>query len=91
MPAWAGPVPGPQGSRLLETRARRCYRSGSGPGTRSIPLSKAAFEQIEGAIRAKEFRTFLLHGVTGSGKTEVYLKRHRRNARRWSKRLAAGS
>jgi len=34
---------------------------------------QAAFEQIAGALRAREFRTFLLHGVTGSGKTEVYL------------------
>jgi primosomal protein N' (replication factor Y) len=34
---------------------------------------RAAFEPIGEAIRAREFRTFLLHGVTGSGKTEVYL------------------
>jgi len=34
---------------------------------------QAAFEQISAAIRAREYRTFLLHGVTGSGKTEVYL------------------
>src|SRR5437764_4270923 len=33
---------------------------------------RAAFEPIQGAISAREFRTFLLHGVTGSGKTEVY-------------------
>jgi primosomal protein N' (replication factor Y) len=34
---------------------------------------QAAFAEIRGAIEAKEFRTFLLHGITGSGKTEVYL------------------
>jgi primosomal protein N' (replication factor Y) len=34
---------------------------------------QAAFEPIRSAIRAKQFRIFLLHGVTGSGKTEVYL------------------
>jgi primosomal protein N' (replication factor Y) len=34
---------------------------------------QAAFQQIHEAIRAKRFQTFLLHGVTGSGKTEVYL------------------
>ena len=37
------------------------------------PPQAAAFEQIGAAIQAHEFRTFLLHGVTGSGKTEVYL------------------
>lgn len=43
-----------------------------GPHTLN-PAQAAAFEQIRGAIAAHEFRTFLLHGVTGSGKTEVYL------------------
>jgi len=37
------------------------------------PAQQAAFEAIRAAIQEKQFRIFLLHGVTGSGKTEVYL------------------
>ncbi|MCW5982599.1 MAG: primosomal protein N' [Bryobacteraceae bacterium] len=33
-----------------------------------------ALEELESAIRASRFQTFLLQGVTGSGKTEVYLR-----------------
>lgn len=38
------------------------------------PHQQAAFDRIEAALDAKRFQTFLLQGVTGSGKTEVYLK-----------------
>jgi len=31
-------------------------------------------ETICGTLRRNEYRTFLLHGVTGSGKTEVYIR-----------------
>jgi primosomal protein N' (replication factor Y) (superfamily II helicase) len=37
------------------------------------PAQQAAFEQIRDGIQSKQFHTFLLYGVTGSGKTEVYL------------------
>ncbi len=33
-----------------------------------------AFDEIDAWMRAGKFRTGLLHGVTGSGKTEVYLR-----------------
>jgi primosomal protein N' (replication factor Y) len=37
------------------------------------PTQEGILKVIEGAIRENHYRTFLLHGVTGSGKTEVYL------------------
>ncbi len=38
------------------------------------PEQKAALESVTAAMQAREPKTFLLHGVTGSGKTEVYLQ-----------------
>jgi primosomal protein N' (replication factor Y) len=37
------------------------------------PPQQEAFAQIRDTIVSRKFGTFLLHGVTGSGKTEVYL------------------
>jgi primosomal protein N' (replication factor Y) len=38
------------------------------------PEQTAALEVLEAAVDARAFAPFLLHGVTGSGKTEVYLR-----------------
>ena len=50
----------------------------AGPGAVRPPhtlnvAQQEAFRQLREAIGEREFQTFLLHGVTGSGKTEVYL------------------
>ena len=38
------------------------------------PAQLAAYQEIEAAMRSRQFQAFLLQGVTGSGKTEVYLR-----------------
>jgi primosomal protein N' (replication factor Y) (superfamily II helicase) len=42
------------------------------------PAQNEALATIVAAVEAREFRPFLLHGVTGSGKTAVYLAAMRR-------------
>lgn len=44
------------------------------PRIRLNGAQQKAFEAVAAALRAGQFRAFLLHGVTGSGKTEVYLR-----------------
>jgi primosomal protein N' (replication factor Y) len=45
------------------------------PGAHDLtPHQERALRSITRAARAGEFKPFLLHGVTGSGKTEVYLR-----------------
>jgi primosomal protein N' (replication factor Y) len=46
----------------------------AGPAHVLNPHQQAALGRIQAALGEKQFRTFLLHGVTGSGKTEVYLR-----------------
>lgn len=38
------------------------------------PEQKSVLSEIEGSVSSDEFKTFLLFGVTGSGKTQVYIE-----------------
>jgi len=76
----------PQLNRLVELGAALCverevYRDpfraesfGKDTTLSLNPDQAAAFTRIEAAIGSGLFSPFLLHGVTGSGKTEVYLQ-----------------
>ncbi|MBW2304968.1 MAG: primosomal protein N' [Deltaproteobacteria bacterium] len=64
---------------LLEICERPVFRSPAGtqwlPGTRPealFPQQEEVLADIVKGLRRKTFSTFLLYGVTGSGKTEVY-------------------
>jgi len=57
-------------------RRSRILAATAGPAVAPLalePAQQAAMERIAVSLRRQESEVFLLHGVTGSGKTEVYL------------------
>jgi primosomal protein N' (replication factor Y) len=58
----------------LETESAVTWREPIRPERTLNPHQLTAYQKIEAALRANRFQAFLLQGVTGSGKTEVYLR-----------------
>lgn len=76
-----GPIESLQKKGIIELHHRpnyrRPYKGEEFPLESPLPLhtqQKRALDQIQRGIDRKRGETFLLHGVTGSGKTEVYLQ-----------------
>jgi primosomal protein N' (replication factor Y) (superfamily II helicase) len=63
-----------RGLIAIEPEAVTGVFAAEGPLKTLNPHQLEAYQQIEVALRGAKFQTFLLEGVTGSGKTEVYLK-----------------
>jgi len=59
---------------LLEPEAVSGVIAMEAPPRTLNPHQLNAYQQIEAALRTAKFKAFLIQGVTGSGKTEVYLK-----------------
>jgi primosomal protein N' (replication factor Y) len=65
-------LPGSRHRQALE-RLRRAFDAGDAKSKRVVTLSAEQQEAVDGIAAAAGFGASLLFGVTGSGKTEVYL------------------
>ena len=73
----AAALPGPLRRSRTEMKPRKIEEEPEIPATSPHPLTpeqQQALEEISEPIRSKTHGIFLLHGITSSGKTEVYLQ-----------------
>src|SRR5262249_16820013 len=66
-------------ARRVNRRVESVWDTATDTDAPATPLTlnedqRKACDALTGAVRSAGFHAFLLHGVTGSGKTEVYLR-----------------
>ena len=80
-PGASNPLAALAAQKFVIAQKKRVFRTPFGQQHRYYPRpedlteeQQKALDQIGPAIRSRQFQPFLLHGVTGCGKTEVYLR-----------------
>lgn len=84
MPSYAAPFKKLREKNLVDVVPLKTQRQdnsdasvSSGGTEASLPLTedqKRAYEEIKRSMDDSQYQTYLLHGVTGSGKTELYIR-----------------
>jgi len=72
VPLFHPPQPGTRGRRARTPTA--CFPLQDPQDVTLTPDQQAVFDHARGLLTAGEYGSILLHGVTGSGKTEVFLR-----------------